>query len=878
MIPDRDKIATLSIIELITLADQLEAAGQKESSLELYQEWINLNDTPLRFIANFNLGVLLTAHNEPERAMEAYNRSLELNPDFMQARMNLGTLLEQSGQKDEALEQWRLALLSREVEKPENKSLRLLVINNIGRLLEIKREYKTALATLEESLSLDPAQYDVMLHLSHLAQKICRWPIYAPLQAVTKEELFNGTSPLALLAVTDDPEAQLTITRRFVNYKFPVPVPDREPLAPRAGYNHDRIRIAYLSSNLSTHAVSLLTVELFELHDRQKFEVFGFCWSPEDYTAFRQRVIKGFDHFIQIGTLSDQDAAELIRSHEIDILVDLQGLTSGARPIILSYRPAPLQLTYLGFPGPTALPWIDYVIADRYMIPEAEANFYTEKPLYLPYCFQSSDSKREVGPLPRRSDYGLPEAAFVFCSFNHNYKYTPEMFSAWMRILKGAPKSVLWLLADNEWAKENLLDAARKMGIKKERLIFAPRAVPPEYLARYQLADLFLDTYPFNGGTTANDALFMGLPLLTLSGRTFASRYAGSLLTHLGLPELITNRLCDYEKKAVKLATKPGEIGRLKKVLRERKTISPVFDMTRFTKDYEAALEQTLQVHCHSVAEKYEISRPIINHVASASIPYFSIVISTHKRPQLLERSLSSVCRQSFRDVEIIVVADSSDPATFEVAGRYLSERDIFIKRSGVPGPAASRNLGMGHAKGQYLIFLDDDDSFDAGYLEKLWDACEKNRNVVLYCNFHVEFEDRQTVPVTKLSEQFIDISSFSIDNLYVKNFVPNLTVTYPRMALEGKRFDTHLKLNEDWDFLLNVLDDVGFKFIDMSGPRMHKDDAKLLNRRGTRNHDSVLIDLIHVYRRWPGKTREIKLERQRLLQVGEMNVPVEWL
>jgi hypothetical protein len=338
-----------------------------------------------------------------------------------------------------------------------------------------------------------------------------------------------------------------------------------------------------------------LTVELFERHDRSRFEVYGFCWSKEDGTAFRQRVLNAFDCFVRIGGMGDKEAAECIRSHEIDILVDLHGLTSGARPMILSYRPAPVQMTYLGFPGTTGFPWIDYVICDRYLMPVEEAKYYSEKPLYLPRCFQASDSKRQVGAMPKRADYSLPEDAFVYCSFNNNYKYTQEMFAAWMHILKQVPKSVLWLLADNEWAKDNLCREARKNGIKKDRLVFAPRVAPADYLARYQLADLFLDTYPFNGGTTANDALYMGLPLLTLSGRTFASRMAGSLLTNLELPELISHSLQEYKDKAIELARKKNEYMVIKNRLDHNRVSGSVFNMAEFVADYERELSGVLQ-------------------------------------------------------------------------------------------------------------------------------------------------------------------------------------------------------------------------------------------------------------------------------------------
>lgn len=584
---------TLEIIELMGAADRLKSAGLKDQTIALYRLWLEHTMSPLAYVGYFNLGVELASEREYIQAEAVYRKAIELSPGFTRARLNLGNCLEQQKREDEALEQWRLALETESILLPENLPLQLHALNNMGRLFEMKKNYKDSLEKLEESFALDPTQRDVLLHLVHLIQKVCRWPVFVPPKGITKEEMISGTSPLAMLAASDDPKLQLAAAQQFIEHKYPKICAD--PLAPNGGYRHEKIRIGYLSSDFCLHAVSLLMVELLELHNHEQFEVYGFCWSRVDETSIQKRVQKSMDHYIKIGEMSDKEAADCIRSHEIDIMIDLQGLTSGARPLILSYRPAVLQMTYLGFPGTTGLPWIDYVIADKYLIPDELAPFHTEKPLYMPNCFQSSDSKREVGPMPTRADNGLPEKAFVFCSFNNNYKFTPEVFAAWMRIIKRVPGSVFWLLADNEWSQENLLNAAKKMGIKKDRLIFAPRVAPADYLARYQLADLFLDTFPFNGGTTANDALFMGLPLLTLSGRTFASRMAGSLLTNLGLPELIATNLKEYEEKAVRFAKKPAELKALKKRLMENKLSGPVFDLPQLVADYECKVTSVLR-------------------------------------------------------------------------------------------------------------------------------------------------------------------------------------------------------------------------------------------------------------------------------------------
>lgn len=442
---------------------------------------------------------------------------------------------------------------------------------------------------LTRSLGISPDQEDVLHHWVHLRQKQCEWPVYSPLPGVPVEVMVHSTSALAMLSASNDPALQLETAVKFVRSKVRSDLPQ---LAPAGGYDHDRLRLGYLSSNFGWHAVTILTAELFELHDRRRVEVYGFSCSADDDTGMGRRVRGAMDHFIRVDDMSDEAAAAAIREAEIDILIDLQGLTQGFRPNILSCRPAPVQITYLGFPGTTGLPWLDYVLADRYIIPEESARFFSEKPLYLPDCFQVNDRRRAIGPRPARSRYGLAEDAFVFCAFNHNHKFTPELYAVWMNILRRVPGSVLWLLADNDRAKENLQRHAEEQGVGAQRLVFAPRIPPEEYLARFQLADLFLDTMPFNGGATASDALWAGLPLLTCSGRTFASRMAGSLLQAIGLPELITTSLADYEERAVTLATKPAELGALRRRLAENRDSAPLFDTPLFVRALEDALEK----------------------------------------------------------------------------------------------------------------------------------------------------------------------------------------------------------------------------------------------------------------------------------------------
>jgi predicted O-linked N-acetylglucosamine transferase (SPINDLY family) len=582
------RIAALTLAELFTEAEQLVAGARSREAAQLYRDWLRSVSSPLAYAARFNLGHILSNLGELDAALEAYQAALKQNPSFVQARLNLGGVMERLGRKQEAIGEWQLALADLERNASPDKGLQKHALNNLGRVLELEHRYPESEASLTRSLAISPDQEDVLHHLVHLRQKQCEWPVYAELPGVPEDAMVHATSALAMLSATDDPALQLAAATKFVQGKVRSDLPR---LAPERGYTHERLRIGYLSSNFGLHAVTILTAEMYGLHDRKRFEVFGFSSSPDDNTAMARRVRESMDHFSYIDQSSDEAAAAAIREAEIDVLIDLQGLTQGLRPNILSCRPAPVQITYLGFPGTTGLPWIDYVLADRYVIPDESAPFFTEKPLYLPDCFQVNDRQRTIGPKSDRERYGIATGAFVFCAFNHNHKFNPEVFGSWMRILQRTPGSVLWLLADNATAKANLLRFAETQGIDSARLVFAPRVPPEEYLARFQLADLFLDTLPFNGGTTASDALWAGLPVLTCSGRTFASRMAGSLLRTIGLPELITTSLIDYEGLAVRLAEDPAVLRGIRQRLDENRLTSALFDTPRFVQALDGLLE-----------------------------------------------------------------------------------------------------------------------------------------------------------------------------------------------------------------------------------------------------------------------------------------------
>lgn len=581
----------MALADLMNHAQAASQAGRPQDAAVLYEAWITHTVSPLQHVACFNWGTILGAIGRNADAEKAYQRALALAPGFLQARLNLGHQLEHLGRPDEAIAQWQLVLDRKDAEL----ELHLHALNNMARLHEMQRRYDEAERCMRDSLLRKPAQNDVIQHYVHLRQKKCAWPVYEPVGALTHNQMLMGTSVLAMLGESDDPAMQLLAAQRFVHERTPKPpaVPFHEGQPKRQG----KIKIGYLSGDLHMHAVGLLAVELLELHDRERFEIYAFSWSRNDGTPLRARIRKAIDHYIPLTGVDDVTAARVIAEAGIDILVDLQGLTNGARPAIVGMRPAPVQVSYLGLPGTCALPGVDWILADRFVMPAELQPYMTEKPIYVPHCYQVSDRQREVATMPTRAAYGLPEDAFVFCSFNNTFKFTESVFKSWMRILKQVPHSVLWLLADNEWALANMRRVADAHGIGHERLILAPRVAPPEYLARFQLADVMLDTFPYNAGTTASDALWMGLPIVTYSGRTYISRMAGSLLTNVGLPDLVTFSLQEYERLAVQLGNNPLRVVSYKRYLAEHGRQSKLFDVPGLVKDIEREFERMALEH-----------------------------------------------------------------------------------------------------------------------------------------------------------------------------------------------------------------------------------------------------------------------------------------
>lgn len=464
--------------------------------------------------------------------------------------------------------------------------------------------HSEALSAAEEALRRRPDNIKWLMALVALQAKVCAWDQLAPrlerLLAASRAGRLEDASAFAMLGISDDPQvnrltAESTAKVRYAENALLGAIPPRAAGA--------KIKVAYLSADLREHAVARLMAETLERHDRQGFEwVALYCGKHKPGDAMHERVRACFDHFIDINNKSDVEVAQLAREMAIDMVVDLTGYTSYGRPGVLALRAAPVQVSYLGYPGTMGAPYVDYILADAVVIPAAAREHYTEKVVTLPHAYQPNDRKRLVADTPTRAEAGLPVTGTVFACFNQNYKILPATFDVWMRILQQVPGSVLWLLEDTPLVVGNLRAEAQQRGVAGERIVFAKRVPPPEHLARQRLADLFLDTLPYNAHTTTSDALWVGLPVLTLQGQAFAGRVAASLLTAAGVPELITHSPDQYEALAVALARDPARLAALRERLLAQRDTCPLFDTPRLTRDIEQAYQAMMQRHWQGLA------------------------------------------------------------------------------------------------------------------------------------------------------------------------------------------------------------------------------------------------------------------------------------
>ena len=527
-----------------------------------------------------NRGIVLSDLKRMGEALESFGRALALRPDYADAFNNRAVALFGLKRFSESLADCERALAL-------NQRFADALYNAGNALSELNRPQE-ALSRYEQALAIDPNHPSALSGLANTAMTIGDWTRTARLAEELKADVLQGKSriqPFVLMGYVDDNEIQLRCSKNYVRDAGPGAL---APLWQGERYGHPKIRLAYLSADFHEHVTATLLVEMFERHDRERFEITAISFGPDDNSAMRARLMKSFDRFHDARQQSDREVAQILRTWETDIAVDLGGYTSGARPWVLAHRPAPVQAKYMGFPGTSGSDFIDYIIADDLVVPKDQYQFFSERIAALPDTLWVTDTKRTIAEAPSREEAGLPEQGFVFCCFNHNWKITPPIFSIWMRLLKEVDGSVLWLLEGNASIRGNLCREAAAHGVAQDRLIFAGRTAPDKHLARQQLADLFLDTLPYNAHTTASDALWVGLPVITLPGKSFPARVAASILKAADLPELIARDLEDYESIALALARAPTKIATIRDKLRDLRYKLPLFDTARFTRNLEA--------------------------------------------------------------------------------------------------------------------------------------------------------------------------------------------------------------------------------------------------------------------------------------------------
>lgn len=573
----------LSLTDLFKVAEALSGGGQLAAVCELYKTWIAFNpDHPLLHVAYFNYSVTLKTSGDTAGAMNALRAALKIDSTFGPAYINLGRNLEDYGLIAQAVQQWRDFAEVTADATPERIGNRLMALQHIGRVLENAGKLEEAEAAMWQAIELQPSKTEAGQHWSAVRQRQCKWPLLTSSHHVSTRQLLDAMSPLTLSCFTDDPIFQLAKAYRYhrhlVGEMIDLSAFPRVASRKKTGTGQ-KLRVGYVSSDLRDHAVGFALREVFELHDPKNVEVFAYyCGEPRTNDPTQDRIKAAVHTWRDIATMSDTDAAKLMRSDEIDVLIDVNGYTKMARAKIFAYRPAPVIVNFCGYPGTIGSPFHQYMIADDYIVSPENEVYYTEKVLRIA-CNQPIDRKRVIAASPSRTDSGLPDKAFVYASFNGMQKITAECFGRWMTILAATEDSVLWLLAGDEVANQRLRDIAEQRGVAADRLIFAPKAPNPHHLARIALADLFLDTFPYGAHSTAADAITMGLPILTMPGNGFASRFCGSILSAAGIPEMACSSPEDYVKRAIGFARDRQSLQAVRDSLKAQRETSALRDM-----------------------------------------------------------------------------------------------------------------------------------------------------------------------------------------------------------------------------------------------------------------------------------------------------------
>jgi protein O-GlcNAc transferase len=610
--------ATPSILEVhCNRAGVLNELGRYEDAVS--SALIALKIDPSHAPSHLNYGNALFNLGRYEESCVAYRRALAVDPAHVGSLLGLANALVELGRRHEALGIYdRLlerqpslppALVGRanlyfDLARPQDALAdydRALAVRpdtaeawmGRGNVLSDLKSYGEAVAAYDQALRHDSGLDGIEGMRLFARMNLCDWTSYQSdcdrlIQSVRNKRY--GAAPWAFLAIPSTAADQLRCAKAWNARKYP---PTKAPLWRGEKYRHDKIRIGYVSADFHEHPTSYLMAGLFERHTRSRFEVTAFSLGLDDGSAMRRRLERAFDHFVDARVISDEEIAAAIREQEIDLLVDLQGYTKSARTGIFARRPAPIQVNYLGYPGTLGADYIDYLIADRTLVSREDEAYYAEKIACLPHSYQPNDDKREISSkIFARAECGLPEDVFVYCCFNNSFKISPSTFDYWMEILKQAKDSVLWLLEGDTAATTNLRKEASARGIDPQRLIFAKRLPAPDHLARHRLADLVLDSLPCNAHTTASDALWTGVPVLTLVGETFAGRVAASLLKAVGLPEMVVHSPAQYVRLAIEMAQDPACSASIKEKLARNRLTAPLFDTRLFTLHIEAAYEE----------------------------------------------------------------------------------------------------------------------------------------------------------------------------------------------------------------------------------------------------------------------------------------------
>lgn len=582
-----------SLETLLFHTERLNSEGAFGAAACIYKNWIACNPNhPLLHVAYYNYSFSLAKSGDLFGAIAVARECQRLKPDFTSLYMNLGRLLEEVGQHGHAIVEWRnLINLLPQIQGSLVRE-KIAALEQSARVLEMHNIDNPAEETMRFSLDISIHQPSIVQHYIALRQRQCKWPSVQGWEGVSRERLISDISPLSLATISNDPLFQLARAalyyRQLVGPRLGSPI--IEAPTPIVNRKSGPLRIGYVSSDFREHAVGFAMTDVLEAHNKNNVEVFAYYCGIENNDGIKQRCRSAVNHWIDINAFDDVAAAKQIRVDEIDILVDLNGFTKGARTKIFALRPAPIIVNWFGFPGTMGSPDHHYIIADPHIIPQENELYYSEKIVRLS-CYQPNDRKRVVASTTNRAQEGLPEGAFVYCCLNGPQKFTPSVFAVWMRILNATPNSVLWLFGGEEDTNDRLRAMARELGVAPERLIIAEKKPNPIHVARYALADLFLDTFPYGSHTTASDALWMGLPVLTLAGRTFASRVCVSLLHAAGLGDLACSSIEQYAVMAVALANNRDVLAVLKQRLVKERDACRLFDTPKLVSELEAAYQ-----------------------------------------------------------------------------------------------------------------------------------------------------------------------------------------------------------------------------------------------------------------------------------------------